>query len=74
MALGLISMGMDQNKQNLVNGFMAMAGAGTGLVIAPYAIQARFAQPADRNAIVSALTLFVRSHSPGYMRVNLTIR
>ncbi|GJE95468.1 MFS general substrate transporter [Phanerochaete sordida] len=61
VAIGLISMGMDQNKQNLVNGFMVMAGAGTGMVIAPYAIQARFAQPADRNAIVSALTLFFRS-------------
>ncbi|EKM54394.1 uncharacterized protein PHACADRAFT_258207 [Phanerochaete carnosa HHB-10118-sp] len=61
VALGLISMGMNENKQGLVNGFMAMAGAGTGMVFAPLAVQARFAQPADRNAIVSALSLFFRS-------------
>lgn len=38
---------------------MAMAGVGTGLSIAPLAVHARFSQPAERNAIVSALTLFV---------------
>ncbi|PSR81138.1 hypothetical protein PHLCEN_2v6473 [Hermanssonia centrifuga] len=61
VALGLISMGMDQNKENLVNGFMAMAGVGTGLSIGPLAIHARFSQPEDRVAIVSALSLFFRA-------------
>ncbi|KAF7792308.1 hypothetical protein EIP86_003344 [Pleurotus ostreatoroseus] len=61
VALGLISMGMDQNKEGSVNGFMVMAGVGTGLSIGPLAVQARFSQPVERNAVVSALTLFVRT-------------
>ncbi|CAL1706889.1 unnamed protein product [Somion occarium] len=61
VALGLISMGMQQNKQNLVNGFMAMAGVGVGLGIGPLAVQARFTQPEERVAIIAALTLFFRS-------------
>jgi hypothetical protein len=40
---------------------MAMAGVGTGLLIGPLAVQARFSQPIERNAVVSALTLFVSS-------------
>lgn len=40
--------------------FMAMAGVGVGLGIGPLAVHARFSQPEDRVAVVSALTLFVR--------------
>ncbi|KAI0342108.1 MFS general substrate transporter [Trametopsis cervina] len=61
VALGLISMGIEQEKQSLVNGFMAMAGVGTGLQVGPLAVQARFSQPAERNAVVSGLLLFFRS-------------
>ena len=43
--------------------FMAMAGIGTGMLVGPLAVQARFSQPANRNAVVSALTLFVRTCS-----------
>lgn len=41
--------------------FMAMAGVGVGMGIGPLAVHARFSQPEDRVAIVSALTLFVSS-------------
>ena len=50
-----------------------MAGVGTGLTIGPLAIQARFAQPAERNAVVSALLLFVCAREvPGHRRRLLT--
>ncbi|KAK7692753.1 hypothetical protein QCA50_004386 [Cerrena zonata] len=61
VALGLISMAMEQNKQNLVKGFMAMAGVGVGLGMGPLAVHARFSQPEERVAIVSALSLFFRA-------------
>ena len=42
---------------------MALAGVGTGLSIGPLAVQARFVLPAERNAVVTGLTLFVRHPS-----------
>ena len=89
-------MGMNENNQGLVNGyvepcrpqisqphcltsilrFMAMAGVGTGLAIGPLAVQARFSQPEARNAIVSALTLFVSylwSYWPPAYILNLSL-
>jgi hypothetical protein len=76
VALGLISMGMEMNNQNLVNGqvsvtriskhifmqvfrFMVMTGIGIGLTAGSLAVHARFSQPEERVAVVSALTLFV---------------
>lgn len=38
-----------------------MAGAGVGLSIGPLAVHARFSQPSERLAVVSCLSLFVRS-------------
>jgi len=61
VALGLVSMAMAQQKQGLVNGFMALTGVGVGLSAGPLAIQARFSLGAERVAIVAALTLFFRS-------------
>ena len=40
---------------------MAMAGVGVGLLMGPLAVQARFCQPEERNAVVSGLLLFVSS-------------
>ncbi|KAF7421272.1 hypothetical protein PC9H_011794 [Pleurotus ostreatus] len=61
IALGLISLAMQQDKQNLVKGFMVLAGVGIGVAIGPLAIHARFSQPPERLAIVSAMLLFFRS-------------
>lgn len=61
VSLGIIAMGMNINKQSLVNGFMAVAGVGTGLQLGPLAVQARFVMPTERVAVVAALTLFFRS-------------
>ncbi|KAI0699560.1 major facilitator superfamily domain-containing protein [Cytidiella melzeri] len=61
VALGLISFGINENNQSLVNGFMALAGVGTGLQVGPLAVQARFSQPAKMNAAVSGLLLFFRA-------------
>lgn len=41
-----------------------MAGVGTGLQIGPLAVQARFSQPEENNAVVSALLLFVSAALP----------
>ncbi len=38
---------------------MVLAGVGIGVAIGPLAIHARFSQPAERLAIVSAMLLFV---------------
>lgn len=61
IALGLISRGMDLNKQGQINGFMVMTGVGVGMTFGPLAIHARFSQPEERVAIVTALNLFFRS-------------
>jgi hypothetical protein len=61
VALGLISAAMKDNNEGAVNGFLAMVGAGVGLTFAPLALQARFSLSAERNAVVSSLTLFFRS-------------
>ncbi|CCM03054.1 uncharacterized protein FIBRA_05173 [Fibroporia radiculosa] len=61
VALGLLSMALEQNKEGLVDGFMAMTGVGVGLSIGALAVHARFSQPADKVAIVSALSLFFRA-------------
>ncbi|KAG9217539.1 hypothetical protein CCMSSC00406_0008466 [Pleurotus cornucopiae] len=55
IALGLISMAMQQDKQNLVKGFMVLAGVGIGVAIGPLAIHARFSQPVERLAIFRSL-------------------
>ncbi|KAK7019671.1 hypothetical protein VNI00_018016 [Paramarasmius palmivorus] len=60
ISLGLISMAIQKNNQNMVNGFLAMAGVGCGLTLGSLNVHARFSQPSDRVAIVSALILFVR--------------
>lgn len=61
IALGLISRGMELNKQGQINGFMVMTGVGVGMTFGPLAIHARFSQPEERVAIVTALNLFFRS-------------
>ncbi|ESK84711.1 mfs multidrug transporter [Moniliophthora roreri MCA 2997] len=61
ICLGLISMGIQENEQGLVNGFLAMSGVGCGLAIGSMNVHARFSQPSERVAIVSAMLLFFRS-------------
>lgn len=61
IALGLISRGMELSKQGQINGFMVMTGVGVGMTFGPLAIHARFSQPEERVAIVTALNLFFRS-------------
>ncbi|KAI0329719.1 MFS general substrate transporter [Cubamyces sp. BRFM 1775] len=61
VALGLVSYGIDINKQSYVDGFMAMAGVGVGMCIGPLVVHVRFSQPESRVAVVSGLSLFSRS-------------
>ncbi|KAI0093053.1 major facilitator superfamily domain-containing protein [Irpex rosettiformis] len=61
VSLGLISMAVNHNNEGSIDGFMAMAGIAVGLQIGPLAVQARFSQPASRNAVVSGLLLFFRA-------------
>ncbi|KAG7099753.1 hypothetical protein E1B28_001566 [Marasmius oreades] len=61
LSLGLISMGVQEGKQTLVNVYLAISGVGCGLTIGSLNIHARFSQPSERIAIVSALILFSRS-------------
>ncbi|VDC04510.1 unnamed protein product [Peniophora sp. CBMAI 1063] len=61
VSLGVISMAVQENDQGLVKGMLVMAGAGVGLSFAPAAVHARFAQPANRVAIVSAYQRFFQS-------------
>ncbi|KAI0663602.1 hypothetical protein C8Q70DRAFT_906276 [Cubamyces menziesii] len=61
VALGLVSYGIDINKQSYVDGFMAMAGVGVGMSIGPLVVHVRFSQPESRVAVVSGLSLFSRS-------------
>ncbi|KAL5512252.1 hypothetical protein ACEPAG_3537 [Sanghuangporus baumii] len=61
ISLGLISMAINSNNERQIKGFMIMAGIGVGLTFGPIGIQARFSQPTERVAIVSALNLFFRS-------------
>jgi len=60
VAIGLISMGIKSNQNAQINGFMVMAGVGTGMTFAPTGIHARFSQPANRVAVVESLQLFFR--------------
>ncbi|KAL4071818.1 MFS general substrate transporter [Scleroderma citrinum] len=60
VGLGLIQMGMENNNEGLVNGFMAMAGVGVGLTAGPLVIQARFIKP-DHIAVSNAMLLFFRA-------------
>jgi len=60
-SIGLIQMALQENKQNLLRGFMAMAGGGVGLTFSPLAVQARFSQADNRVAVVTGLNLFLRS-------------
>ncbi|THU95646.1 MFS general substrate transporter [Dendrothele bispora CBS 962.96] len=61
VALGMVSVGIHESKQNWVNGFMVMTGVGCGLTIGSVNVQARFTQSKERVAIVAALILFFRS-------------
>ncbi|KIK69465.1 hypothetical protein GYMLUDRAFT_648710 [Collybiopsis luxurians FD-317 M1] len=61
LSLGLISMGVQRGNQTLVDVYLAVAGAGCGLTIGSLNVHARFSQPTERVAIVSALILFFRS-------------
>ncbi|KAI0355576.1 MFS general substrate transporter [Trametes cingulata] len=61
VGLGLVSYGIDRNKQGLVDGFMSMTGVGVGMCIGPLVVHVRFSQPESRVAIVSGLSLFSRS-------------
>ncbi|KAF5370860.1 hypothetical protein D9758_001993 [Tetrapyrgos nigripes] len=61
IALGLVSMGMNESNQGLVNGFMVMAGVGSGLTIGTVNVQARFTQGKEHVAVISALILFFRA-------------
>ncbi|KAI9060289.1 MFS general substrate transporter [Trametes sanguinea] len=61
VGLGLVSWGMQQNKQSYVDGFMAMTGVGVGMCIGPLVVHVRFSQPESRVAVVSGLSLFSRS-------------
>ncbi|EPQ55182.1 MFS general substrate transporter [Gloeophyllum trabeum ATCC 11539] len=61
VGLGLVSMAVEQNKQHLVDGFMVMTGAGVGLCLSSAVVHVRFSQPDERQAVVTALTLFMRS-------------
>ena len=59
IALGLIVMAVQNNNQGQVKGFMVMTGVGVGMTFGPLAIHARFSQPEERVAVVTALNLFV---------------
>ncbi|CDO74451.1 hypothetical protein BN946_scf184979.g6 [Trametes cinnabarina] len=61
VGLGLVSWGMELNKQSYVDGFMAMTGVGVGMCIGPLVVHVRFSQPESRVAVVSGLSLFSRS-------------
>ncbi|KAF9815244.1 hypothetical protein IEO21_04691 [Rhodonia placenta] len=61
VSLGLVSMAVDRNNDSMIDGFMVVSGAGVGMSIGALAVQARFSQPADKVAIVSALSLFFRA-------------
>ncbi|KAL0573206.1 hypothetical protein V5O48_008759, partial [Marasmius crinis-equi] len=63
ISLGLVSMGVQQESQSMVNGFVTMAGVGYGLTLGSLNIQARFSQAPERIAIVAALGFFFRSPS-----------
>lgn len=63
IALGLVALAVHTNDQNMVIGTLVMAGAGVGLSFAPAAVHARFSQPANRVAIVTAYQRFVRLFS-----------
>ena len=53
--------------------FMALAGVAVGLQIGPLAVQARFSQPATRNAVVSGLLLFVSNANAVFVTVNSSV-
>lgn len=61
IGLGLVSMGVDQNKPTLVNGFMVLTGIGAGMVTASSGVQIRFSEPPEKQAIVTSLTMFMRA-------------
>ncbi|KAI0769721.1 major facilitator superfamily domain-containing protein [Trametes elegans] len=61
VGLGLVSYGVDLNKQSYVDGFMVMTGVGVGMCIGPLVVHVRFSQPENRVAVVSGLSLFSRS-------------
>lgn len=59
IAIGLITMALNNNSQGELNGFLAMTGVGIGLTFAPLVLQARYCQPTDRIAVVVSMNLFV---------------
>ncbi|KZT21059.1 MFS general substrate transporter [Neolentinus lepideus HHB14362 ss-1] len=58
IGLGLISIGVDDNKQKPVDGFMVMTGAGVSLCVASSVLHVRFSQPEKMQARITAFTLF----------------
>ncbi|KAJ7579096.1 major facilitator superfamily domain-containing protein [Mycena floridula] len=60
IGLGLVAMAMEEDKEGLVKGFMALAGVGCGLTVGSLVVHARFSQPRERVAVVSAMLLFFR--------------
>lgn len=59
VAIGLITMALENNSQGELSGFLAMTGVGIGLTFAPLVLQARYCQPNDRIAVVVSMNLFV---------------
>lgn len=54
-------MAADQNKESMLDGFMALAGVGIGAAFGPLSVHARFSQPEERVAIVTSLNIFFRT-------------
>lgn len=61
IALGLVSMAINQNNNGELDGFMAMTGVGVGATFGPLSIQAQYSQPKERVAIVTSLNIFFRT-------------
>lgn len=60
VAVGLLTIAIDNNNQKQLNGFLLFTGVGIGLTFAPLSLQARFCQPFNRVAAVVSMNLFVR--------------
>ncbi|KAG8949426.1 hypothetical protein FRC00_008142, partial [Tulasnella sp. 408] len=61
VAVGLLTIAIDNNNQKQLNGFLLFTGVGIGLTFAPLSLQARFCQPFNRVAAVVSMNLFFRT-------------
>ncbi|CCM03053.1 uncharacterized protein FIBRA_05172 [Fibroporia radiculosa] len=61
VALGLLSMALEQSNESMIDGFMVLTGVGVGLSAGSLAVHARFTLPDDKVAVVSTLSLFFRA-------------